>query len=451
MKKIILILLSALLVFCSSPSGNGGGDDTIAITGTVQLQGKTDHSGVAIGLYKPVVIDTALAAINARYPQIGVILTQETEFDHRKETPVKTALTSADGSFELSGIEKGIYHVVFTADSFSIVYKLNQEFSSGQTLSAVTIKPALYLSGTLNQDLTVENQTIITESNLTIAAGAGLTLGNNVLWLLGDNVLVTVNGSLICNNNTSYINIDALDDGHKWNQMRINTDTDLNKLVVRNSQNGLHYYNCSGLVTNSRFEKHNNQSLLYNNANDKWLKIDKCFMSDNTLSFLFIEGVDSITIDNTVLYNTEKGIDASNTVFSLRNCLLKKMTKGIDHFFSGHAIILFNGFEDQCDGIQMAYKVLDELYPMKWNNFENISSYCLRLNQDLNNLAINYNNFDSNCQGYIINSADSINATYNFWGITSVEKINQKITNGSRGVTMIQPIISERIINAGIK
>lgn len=81
---------------CSSPTSS----NKVTFSGTVTLEDTTDYSGVTVALYAPVELDTALVRINKEYPNIGVQISQETEFDHREHTPLYTTTTKADGSWE---------------------------------------------------------------------------------------------------------------------------------------------------------------------------------------------------------------------------------------------------------------------------------------------------------------------------------------------------------------
>ena len=56
-----------LIISCGKDSTK---PDTVTFSGTVTLEGQTDHSGVKVSLYKPVELDTALVRINQQYPNI---------------------------------------------------------------------------------------------------------------------------------------------------------------------------------------------------------------------------------------------------------------------------------------------------------------------------------------------------------------------------------------------
>ena len=75
--------------------------DKTTASGTVKLEGQTNHSGVKVSLYKLVELDTTLVRIIKQYPNIGVQISQETEFYHREQTPVYTTYTNKDGKWKI--------------------------------------------------------------------------------------------------------------------------------------------------------------------------------------------------------------------------------------------------------------------------------------------------------------------------------------------------------------
>ncbi len=70
--RSVLIFNLVSLIFVFSCSKDSTSPQTITISGTVTLQGQTDHSGVTVSLYRPVQLDTALVRINQQYPNIGL-------------------------------------------------------------------------------------------------------------------------------------------------------------------------------------------------------------------------------------------------------------------------------------------------------------------------------------------------------------------------------------------
>ena len=144
MKNRILIfnLLSFIflvLTFCTSSTEIQTG----SLTGNINLEGQTVHSGIVIGIYELVELDPDIVEVNTQWPHIGVIINQHTEFDHRFGTLVKTGETDASGYFEITDIPTGVYNVVAIKDGFGFRYIYNVNINNGTT----------YLENIVNIDL----------------------------------------------------------------------------------------------------------------------------------------------------------------------------------------------------------------------------------------------------------------------------------------------------------
>ncbi len=73
---IILGFLILVITARSSPTSPKG-----TLTALIKIEGLTDYSGITVTMYNLATIDTTMARINTEHPGIGVIATQETEFD----------------------------------------------------------------------------------------------------------------------------------------------------------------------------------------------------------------------------------------------------------------------------------------------------------------------------------------------------------------------------------
>ncbi len=90
-----------------------------------------DFSGVTLALYELAEFDTTMVRLNAEYPQIGVLISQETEFDHRKANPTKISYSAADGSFSMPEIDPGRYNLVIFKPGWGIRYRYQLEVTAG--------------------------------------------------------------------------------------------------------------------------------------------------------------------------------------------------------------------------------------------------------------------------------------------------------------------------------
>ena len=137
-KIFFLLSFSFFLVSCSSPTETPKG----SLSGTVNLEGETDHSNIIVALYDLTTLDPDIVSINQEYPHIGVIINQHTEFDHRLQEPVKYTETDAEGYFEIKKIPTGTYNIVALKDNFGFKYIYEFEIEKGD--NELTPQPPLF-------------------------------------------------------------------------------------------------------------------------------------------------------------------------------------------------------------------------------------------------------------------------------------------------------------------
>ncbi len=128
--KILIFILCSLIFFTITFCSNTG-PQTGTLSGTINLEGQSDHSGIIIGIYKLAELDPDIVEANQKWPHIGVIINQMTEFDHRFGTLIKTGETDASGYFEIKDIPTGVYNVVAIKDSFGFRYIYNVQINDG--------------------------------------------------------------------------------------------------------------------------------------------------------------------------------------------------------------------------------------------------------------------------------------------------------------------------------
>ncbi len=166
MKNIItytgaLLMAAALCLGCSCITKPKYG----SMTGSVMLVNDSgdpgldpmDFAGITVALYEPAVLDTAITRINGECPQIGVIICQETEFDHRYQTPVLTTVTLADGSYQFAEIDPGLYNLVIYKEGWGIRhrYRLDVKEDSNEAVPQIELYPAQDLPTSVVEDFTL--------------------------------------------------------------------------------------------------------------------------------------------------------------------------------------------------------------------------------------------------------------------------------------------------------
>ena len=247
----MLIFVSCFIVLtsCDTSTEVSKGD----LTGNVQLEGETDHSGIVIALYELAYLDTTIVRINNQYPQIGVHINQHTEFDHRLQLPIKSTETLADGSFEITKIATGTYNLVAIKDGFGFKYLYEIEINEGENTltpnpsprgrgevplekgeskgvysnrlseltfsvistameksnsqlpfpishrtSDLTLYPELHISGNIQENITVlPDHHLIIDDNTDIVPGTSLTIHSGAVIRINPGVDLTIHGNLL--------------------------------------------------------------------------------------------------------------------------------------------------------------------------------------------------------------------------------------------------------------
>jgi len=202
----MLLLFSILLQSCSHSTKPSTGK----LTGSVLLTNDTgnalndpvDFSGINVALYRAVTLDTALVRINEDHPAIGIQISQETEFDHRLQSPSYIVQTHADGTFSISGITKGRYNLVLMKQGWGVRYYYNLPIIAGNNnlseLLAVKYKdlytaaksrntailyPERILSNYINSDFTfLENRSYIANNDVNFTSSVVINNGTYI-WL----------------------------------------------------------------------------------------------------------------------------------------------------------------------------------------------------------------------------------------------------------------------------
>jgi parallel beta-helix repeat protein len=190
---IVLILLS--LLGCSSPTETPKG----SLTGMINLEGLSDHSGIIIALYDLAYLDTTIVRINNQYPQIGVHINQHTEFDHRLQSPIKTTETLADGSFEIKKIPTSIYNLVAIKDGwgFKYLYEIVIEEGDNDLMDVIYLYEEIYISGNISDNVVVAtNHHLVIDDDTDFIPGSSLTIEPGAVIRINPGVDLTIYGNL---------------------------------------------------------------------------------------------------------------------------------------------------------------------------------------------------------------------------------------------------------------
>ena len=89
--------------------------------------------------------------INRQYPNIGVHISQETEFYRREQSPIYKTTTNKDGKWEIKDVDKDNYNIVAEKNKYGFKYLLNKNTES--SISSINLDNVVYLSNNFSVNL----------------------------------------------------------------------------------------------------------------------------------------------------------------------------------------------------------------------------------------------------------------------------------------------------------
>jgi len=453
---LIFNLFSLIFLGGCSKSGNGpDNDNTVTVSGKVTLEGESDHSGVTVSLYKPVELDTALVRINQQYPGIGVQISQETEFDHRTQTPVATTTTASDGSWSIDGVAKGTYNVVAEKEGWGWVTEYEQNIPNNSTYNL-----HLFPEQFITNDQTIEvlpSQHLVVPNNMTLNQTQTLILNGGSVVRFGPNVTLNIDGELKLQNPTDgyifFIN-DEVDS--KWREVKISNQINeiIKKLISKNASEGIKYFDSIVQITNSIFVDCN-----INVSRGNFSSI-KNILIKNTTRGIGYSGCDSLSIEKNIFFSNEKGLVTSESSGELKNSYFYRNEVGVELEVSNFEI-KNNNFEGNIIGFNNSSGSESMVFLNEFKNNDHAFQVGIvggRFEPPIS--TVNQNNFfnTNNFHLYLdnINVIQDIDAQSNFFDSSSIQLIQQKIydmndNTNLKAVFDISNFSLNKIVNAGIQ
>ncbi|PKN73283.1 MAG: hypothetical protein CVU50_03040 [Candidatus Cloacimonetes bacterium HGW-Cloacimonetes-3] len=438
---ILLMCLTLLISSCNKPTEN----QNVSISGSVTLINDSndptlnplDFSGVTVALYDQAILDTTIVRINHDYQNIGVQISQETEFDHRYQSPIAVTTTTSDGKYVLNNIPVGIYNMVFFKQRWSIVYKYNvnaQRQNGSNNMGAEEIFPAEEVSGFVNSAFTFQdNRTYFIANDTSFLDQAIFQTGSVIMVNSGVSVtfydtVTTINGETnqkfwrICSSYNAYSSeTTQLSSANYFNSVSYRGDNvSINNGLFRHVSNGI-------IIAAQNAHVHDidlkdfDSGVLFDNSQ---CSIDKVnIRSGNIRGIQALSIDDSLSISNSIIYKNSDGLIiytgggflVSNTFFYDNETAIRPE--------NCTGVIQNNNFElNSVDILQY----LSNCQILK-NNFYFSKGLSIRPRSFA---LINYNNFYKTGQYFInIRRLDgshtyvqaNVDAKQNYWNVTNID------------------------------
>jgi len=468
----LFILIIITLSFCSNT-----GPQTGSLSGTVQLEDQSDHSCIVIGIYELAELDPDIVDANQKWPHIGVIINQMTEFDHRFGTLVKTGETDASGYFEIKDIPTGVYNVVAIKDSFGFRYIYNAQINDGNNeLSAknkdkrskiksenstdvLNLSSLVFDLNNRTSDLTLFPETIISSDISTpttwqsdhhyiierdIIVDDEITIEPGAVIRLNDRVKLTINGDLTADGRVdNFIWFTSNDSIFSSSVFRfpspvslyeyktIELDGTLNKEVayckfdhagtgLLSKVNGFEISDCIFRESNCGFKAEDVDSTFCSNL------LCENITGESEGGIYFGSSVDGGNIKNNVCSNCVNGIKIYNhSNPEVKNNYIVNCNTGIDISYYSSPNIKNNEINFCVIGIKN--HLYNESFTIEKNNF-NCTIGIKSLSHISNPINVHYNNF--NCENYAVSlGSDSFNIYFenNYFYTINEDEIQELI------------------------
>ncbi len=276
-----------------------------------------DYSGITVALYNLAYLDTTIVRINNKYPQIGVHINQETEFDHRLQNPIVKVLTSNDGSFTLTNIPVGVYNLSIFKQGWSIIYRYSIDIVNNGNKNGKEIENILYTLYPVYELPSVVGSSFVFKSDHTYLALNDINILSNVDFEQNSKLLINPNKKANFHNNISYSGSDGF--------FYIDSGENIYSTNMRNISpyQSINIYKEGKVIINGLILKNSIDGLVsYSDS----LKLERSVFSHNKITAIYLNNGAGILNDLLIHNNDNKGIFTnsstivSNSLFCSNNC-----------------------------------------------------------------------------------------------------------------------------------
>jgi len=479
-KFIIQHLITPIFILFLLSCSNTG-PQTGNLSGTINLEAQSDHSGIIIGIYELAELDPEIVEANHEWPHIGVVINQHTEFDHRFGTLVKTGETDASGYFEIKNISTGSYNVVAIKDGYGFRYIYDIQIKEGENdilspRSTLTLYPETIVNPNISVPTTwltnhhyIIEQNIVVEDEITIKPGAVVRLnqGKNITSYGTINAVGEYENFIWFTKNDGFsenLSSTEPDPDYIWDQVNLESPSqaeiqwckfDWANIGLLNHINGFEISDCIFRDSQCGFKAESLDSIYCTNL--YYYNI----YGDIGGAIYYID-VNNGTTENNILYVCNYGFrikDHSNPIF--KNNFINNCNIGIDVSYHSSPQIIFNELINCKVGINT---YLYSCLPLIENNYiKSINGIINKQHFSDINIEVHYNNIESEIYCFELQdygTTANINAEYNYFYTVSEDEINELIYDRNDysgpepediGYVYYQPFLNQEFYNAGIK
>ena len=127
----LLVLVFGTILFSTGCKSNTSGQEGI-VTGVIQLDGETDHSGIVVSIYNAGIVPEEISQIQDEYPQLAFPIDDKVLFDHREHEALHSVYTDNEGSFSFPKLPYDEYIVAYSKEGWGCNYVFDIELNSNE-------------------------------------------------------------------------------------------------------------------------------------------------------------------------------------------------------------------------------------------------------------------------------------------------------------------------------
>jgi len=323
MRYLTIAIMVFLLLGCngktSGPSGN-------KVIGTIDLQSNNhDNSGVTIAIFEDVTLNSTITSIQNEHPDLGFIIDQNSEFDHRNQQPVEQTITDEAGNFELNNIPTGFYNIVVMKEGYGFRYIHDIEVFTETDLPTIIMNEETVLSGNVLTDIVfTANSCTYIEDNAVVSLGVNVTFSSDAVIRIAPGAKLEIHGSVLFDTAENPVRITSADktfefpansdDIEKFRKISFSANSQIqgnsiDNVVINHSIGGLTFDTDQTLsVTNMRCNDSVIGFTMYSNGN---IEIENCTFTQITDKATVIHS--DYSFQNCIVGDSENGIYAHRT------------------------------------------------------------------------------------------------------------------------------------------